>query len=366
MKHSTNWWIGIDDDAKKMNVAIFKDHERAPRQEFVVHFDDRGLGRLERKLKELPGQVRCAYEAGPCGYFLYRSLDEKGICCTVAAPSLTPVKPGDKVKTNKKDARKIADSLRSGNLTPVYVPDVAQEAVRDVVRVREQILKDLGRQQKRLKSFLLRQGRRYDGGKKSWTESYWQWLRSQKFDNPDLRMVFEHYMLAVEISQHQLRLIEQEMEPIAQRKEYADRVQNLTALYGVRQLTALTMVVESVDLRRFESAPGFMDYSGLVTAEDSSGDKQRHYGITKTGNAHLRRVLVETAWHYSRMRGVGKTVLKRREGLPLGVVKIAQKADARLRRKYLRLVRRNKLAIVAVTAVARELAGFVWAIGQQS
>ena len=322
------------------------------------------MQRLIAKLKQETGEVRCVYEAGPCGYELYRQLRQAGIQCDVIAPSLTPRIPGDRVKTNRRDAQKLGRLHRAGELTIIQVPNEDQEAVRDLTRAREDVREDLTRRQHRLSRFLLRQGYRYEGREK-WTKQYWRWIGTIQFSDTNLQTVFEESIRAIEQSQEQLKTFDTKLEEIAKRPEYVRKVERYKTLRGVRTVTAMTIVAEVWDMRAYGQAPRFMSATGLVSSEYSTGEHQRRGSITKTGNAHLRRVLVEAAWHYRHRGKAGAAIQKRRKGQPPQVVSIAERADQRLNRKFHRLVDRyNKKPVVAAVATARELAGFIWAIGQ--
>lgn len=356
-------WVGIDDSAKKLDVAFFCNQEENPREQFEVMNDPDGLGRFVKKLKAQRGEVRCVYEAGVCGYTLQRLLKKKGISCDVVAPSLTPRRPGDRVKTNKRDARKLAKLHRAGELTSILVPNEQQEALRDFLRAREDSLEDLTRQRHRLSKFLLRNGMKYRTGK-AWTKGHWGWLRTCHFDDPLKQEVLTQCRRTVEETQERLKTFDEKIEEIVKRPEYARLASYLMALRGVKALTALTIIAEAVDLKRYVSAPAMMSAIGIVPSEYSTGDSQRQGGITKTGNGHWRRVLIESAWHYRHSPVTSGALKQRRKNLPEEVVAIAEKADRRLHKKYVKIVNRGKRATVAAVAVARELAGFVWAIGQ--
>jgi len=364
MANSTTW-VGIDDAADKFDVAIFYSQEENPREESQVMNDPDGLGRFVKKLKALPGEVRCVYEAGVLGYTLQRFLKKKGISCDVVAPSLTPRRPGDRVKTNKRDARKLAKLYRAGELTSILIPTEKQEALRDLLRAREDTLEDFTRRRHRLSKFLLRNGLKYRLGK-AWSKGHWQWIRNCHFEEANRQMVLNEYRKSVEETQEQLKTFDEAVEEIAKQPEYIRISSYLMALRGVKAITAMTIIAEAVDLKRYVSAPAFMDSNGLVPSENSTGDTERRGSITKTGNSHLRRVLVESAWHYRHSGVASRTLKQRRKGLPEEVVRIAEEADRRLTKKFAKMVHRGKRSTIAAVAVARELAGFVWAIGQVS
>lgn len=356
-------WVGIDDAADRLDIAIFYGNEVLPRHEFPVVNDTQGLRRLIKKLKTMPGEVRCVYEAGVNGYHLYRVLDKHGIACDVVAPALTPRKPGYRVKTNKIDARKLATMHRSGDLTSIKVPKEEQEAVRDLMRAREDALEDLQKTRHRLGGFLLRRGLRYRAGK-PWTQGHLKWLKGLSFENQHLQEVLEEYRLALDEATERLKRFEVRVEAAAEKEPYKKLATLLMALRGVKVITAMTIIAESVDLKRYLNAPGYMDAIGLVPSEFSTGDKRHQGPITKTGNAHLRRVLVESAWHYRWAPGLSKAMKQRRKDLPADILAIARKADQRLHKKHTSLVHKGKSKKIAAVAVARELAGFIWAIGQ--
>jgi transposase len=363
MKHCITWWVGLDDSADKIDIAIFQNQEEEPREEIGVSTDDRSLGRLIKKLKSLSGKVRCVYEAGVCGYELQRLLSRRGIECDVVAPSLTPRRPGDRVKTNRRDARKLAKLHRAGELTTILIPNEQQEALRDLMRAREDVLEDVTRRRHRLTKFLLRHGHKYRLGR-AWTQGHWQWLAQLRFEDPSLQMVLEQYRLSLDQALEQLKTFDQEVEALAQRPEFARLTRCLMGFRGIKAITAMTILAEAVDLRRYVSAPALMSAIGLVPSEYSTGAKERRGSITKTGNAHMRRVVVEASWHYRHSPIASKALKQRRRELPPEILRLVQRADQRLHKKFRKLVNKGKPSTVAVVGVARELAGFIWAVGQ--
>lgn len=363
MAYLTNW-IGIDDHADKLTIALYVGQQKQPTKEWEVAPTESGLRQLVWWIKGLDGLVHCVYEAGPCGYELYRLLVARKIDCMVAAPSLTPRKPGERIKTNRRDARKLAELHRAGMLTLITVPDRRQESVRDLLRARGDVRKNVLSARHRLGKFLLRHGRRYRDGS-TWKAGHWRWIRSQTMSEPYEQIVLNHYIGALEALQGQLRTIDAQVHDAAREPDYAPMVAQLCVLRGIDVLSAMIILSELGDLRRFTSASQLMGAVGLVPSEYSTGDKTRRFSITKTGNAHVRHVLVQAGWHYQHAPRAGSAVRKRRSGQPEGVVTVARRADERLHRKYRRLVGRGKRSTVAVTAVARELAGFVWALGQE-
>ena len=364
MTNNNITWVGMDTDADKAEVAIYRGWESEASARFPIGMDNKGIKKLIERLKRETNEVRCVYEAGPCGYPLARRLREAGIQCDVIAPSLIPQKPGDRVKTNRQDAQNLARLYRAGELTVIHIPQESDEAVRDVTRAREDVREDLTRRQHRLSRFLLRHGYRYRDGD-AWTQKHWDWIGKIQFDDRNLQMVFDESIRAIEQSREQLKTYDERVEELAQQPAYAQKVERYKVLRGVRTITAMTIVAEGADLRRYATAPQFMGSTGLVPSERSTGEHERRGRITRTGNAHLRRVLVEAAWHYRHRPMSGPQVKRRRKGQPAALVTIAERADQRLTRKFRKLVDRyNKKPAIAAVAVARELAGFIWAIGQ--
>ena len=357
-------WVGMDTDARSNHIALYRGWDMQASAEWKAGMDAAGIRKLVERLKREGEEIRCVYEAGPCGYELYRKLRGAGIHCDVIAPSLTPQKPGDHVKTNRRDARYLGRLYRAGELTVIDVPDEKQENLRDLTRAREDVREDLTRRQHRLKRFLARQGYHYQDGD-PWTLKHWVWIRKIRFEDSNAQTVLEESIRAVEQSQEQLKTYDSRIQENAQKPEYAKKVQRYETLRGVGTITAMTVVAETWDMRRYGKAPQFMASTGLVSSEHSTGDHERRGKITKAGNAHLRRVLVEAAWHYRHRSKAGTTIKKRRKGQPEAVVSIAERADQRLNRKFRKMVdAHNKKPVIAAVAVARELAGFLWAIGQ--
>jgi transposase len=318
------------------------------------------LGRWVQRVAQA-GPVQCVYEAGPCGFTLARHLGRLGVPCTVIAPALVPKRAGDRVKTDRRDAQQLAQLFRAGLLTAVAMPTEAEEALRDLVRAREAAVADLLRMRHRLKRFLGRHGRRLTGTK-AWSARYLAWVRQQTWPEPAHTLTQTALLRAVDEATDQVRTLEAAVrEAVQAQPAVAARVARLRAFRGIDTITAATLVVEFGDPRRFRSAPAAMGYTGLVPREHSSGARRRRGEVTKTGNAHLRRVLVEAAWHYRRGPAVSAALRARQVGVPEEVRRRAWRAQHRLYRRYHRLVQRGKLPVQAVTAVARELVGFVWA-----
>ena len=363
MRNGINW-IGIDDSADKWTIAQYSGGQPAPTREFELVPSESGYRKLIGWLKQLDGEVWVVYEAGPCGYELYRKLQQKKIRCEVAAPSLTPRRPGERVKTNRRDAAKLAKLYRAGELTLIVVPDAAHEALRDLVRARRAVQRDLLRARQQLNHLLLRHGHRYRDGR-HWNQRHWQWIASIELPHADAQSVIVETRLMIEQRIEQLRRYDGLIEEAAGRPQYAPYVRALTALRGIDTLTAVSILTELGDLRRFTTAPQMMAAVGLVPSEYSTGDQVRRFGITKTGNTHVRRLAIEAAWHYQRGASAGITVQRRRRDQSPVIIDIARRCDARLNRRFHRLTSRGKPSNIAIVAVARELIGFVWAIGQQ-
>jgi transposase len=312
-------------------------------------------------------QLKACYEAGPTGYVLYWQLTALGVHCEVVAPSLVPVKAGDRVKTDRRDAAKLARNYRAGDLTPVWVPDAAHEALRDLVRTREDARQDQHRARHRLSKFLLRHGRRPPQDvKKSWTQKYLTWIKEQvHFDQPALDATLLDYVHEVTHMAERIERLEKAIDVAIEKAPAEMRavIEALQVLRGVAKITAVSIVAEVGRLSRFQKAAQLMGYSGLVSSEFSSGNRIQRGGITKTGNAHLRRVIVEAAWAYQRRPWVGGALLKRQQGLDQELKDLGWKAQWRLYHRYCKLTARGKNKNQTVTAVGRELLGFIWAIG---
>jgi transposase len=320
-----------------------------------------GQDHLAKKLlREAPEDVLCCYEAGPGGYALQRQMQAVGVRCQVVAPSLIPVKPGERVKTDRRDARKLANLLRAGLLTEVHPPTVEEEAVRDLCRCREDAKEDLLRSRHRLVKMLLRRGTVWVAGKRAWTKAHHEWLRGLRFELPADRAVFEDYLLAIEQIEERIARLDAKLEALSQEEPYREPVGWLRCFRGIDTVTAMTLVAELHDFRRFHSARELMAYLGLVPSEHSSGGGRRRGSITKAGNCHVRRVLVETAWHYRHAPALSKKYRRRRRGQPTWVLALADRAQQRLHRRYVRLSARGKPHNKVAVAIARELVGFIW------
>jgi transposase len=353
-------FVGLDTHKAMIQACMYVPGREAPLEWELPH-EAGALRRMVKKiLKEAPGEVKACYEAGPCGYALQRTLKELGMPCEVVAPSLIPMKPGDRIKTDRRDARKLAELLRAGLLTAVHAPTKEEEAVRDLCRAREDAVEDLGRARHRLGKLLLRRGLIWEGT--AWTQKHWAWIRGLKWETPEEEAVVADYQLGIEQVQERLKTLEAKLEICVSKEPYREPVAWLRCMRGINTVTAVTIVAELHDFRRFHSPRELMAYLGLVPSEHSSGEDRRRGGITKAGNSHVRRVLIEASWHYRHPYRIGAALKERRSGQPTQIVAVADKAGQRLSRRFHRLGARGKPVCKIVTAVARELAGFVWAM----
>jgi len=327
---------------------------------WTVANEPNAVRRLVRKLeREAPGAVQVCYEAGPCGYALQRRMTTPRVSCQVIAPALVPRKPGERVKTNRRDARKLVELLRAGLLTEVRPPTPEEEAVRDLCRARDDARTDLQRCRHRLGKLLLRRGLHYSG--RNWTRAHRQWMDSLIWTHAAERVVVEDYLLAIDQVETRLSELDVRLTAIAQTDPYREPVAWLRCFRGIDTLTAILILAELHDFRRFQAPRALMAYLGLVPGEDSTGEKHRRGRITRTGNSVVRRLLVETAWHYQHRPAVGVGLARRRKGQPGRVIAIADKAQQRLCRRFRKLATEHKPAPKIVVAIARELAGFLWA-----
>jgi transposase len=321
---------------------------------------------LKKVLKRLGpiGSLFCCYEAGPTGYDLYRKLTDSGFRCIVVAPSLIPKKPGERVKTDQRDACNLARLLRSGDLTPVWVPDEETEAMRDLVRARDDAKKAERVARQQLGKFLLRLGRRYPG-KTAWTGKHLDWIRGQEFDQEAQQIVLLDYIHTLEEATRRVHDLDKAIASQQEEWSRAPLVKALQAFRGISLVTAVGIVAEIGDFQRFATAPKAMSFAGLTPSEHSSGDSTRRGGITRAGNRYVRRLLVESAWSYRFTARMSPAIRKRNQGVPAGVRTIAWKAQKRLCKRYRQLLARGKTKQKTVTAVARELMGFIWAASQE-
>ena len=356
--------VGLDVHAETIAVAV-AESDGSVRELGTIRNRPEAVRKLIAKLGDV-SQLRVCYEAGPTGYPLYWQLTALGVHCDVIAPSLMPRKAGDRVKTDRKDAAMLARCYRAGDLTAVWVPDAATEALRDLVRAREVAKQDQLRGRHRVSKFLLRHGRQRPDGMKAWTLKHAQWLAQQRFELPTLQVVFDEYRATLALLADRVARLERAIQaalptlaPVQQ-----SLVGALATLRGVQQVTAATIVSELGTLRRFATARQLMGYTGLVPREHSSGSGVHRGAITKTGNAHLRRVLVEAAWAYRhRPTAASGTLRARQQGQPAPIIAIATQAQQRLCPRYRRFHEQGKPPLAVATMIARELLGFIWAIG---
>jgi transposase len=365
MKKNGEVFIGID-TAKARNAVAVADGDRNGEVRYLGEFDNtpEAVAKLVRKLADRYETLHFCYEAGPTGYGLYRQVLALGHACVVVAPSLIPRRPGDRVKTNRRDALSLARLLRAGELTAVWVPDETHEAVRDLVRTRAIAVEDYRRKRQHVTSFLLRHGRSYDG-KTSWRGRHKRWLDGQNFTHPAQRLAFQEMLNAVQATVGRMDRLEAALIEIVPQWTMASVVSAFQAMRGIQFMTAVTMVSEAGDLRRFDHPRQLMAFLGLVPSERSTGETKRQGGITKTGNSHARKALVEAAWTYRHAAGTGVQHQQRQAALPEPVRDIAWKAQTRLCARYRRLMAKGKRATVVVVAIAREIAAFLWAIAHQ-
>jgi transposase len=365
MHHSSTLYVGLDVHKDSIAVAyVAKDHDAE-----VIYLGPIGtrqcdIDQLVRKLQAKAQHLVFVYEAGPCGYWLYRYLTQKGYDCWVVAPSLIPKKAGDRIKTDRRDAVQLARLMRSGDLTPVYVPKVEDEAIRDLSRAREDTLHDLKTAKFRLKAFLLRHDIRYTG-RATWGPAHLRWLSEVVCPTPAQQIVFQEYVRAVTEHTERLHRLEQELHEHVKTWRLYPVVEALQALRGVQLTVAITLIAELGDLTRFDNPRQLMKYLGLIPSEYSSGERRRQGSITKAGNTHARRALVEGAWAYRYPAKVSRHIQLRLEQQPKAIQDISWRAQVRLCKRYRRLMARGKHANQVVVAIARELAGFIWAIAKQ-
>jgi transposase len=322
------------------------------------------LDKLIKKMDKPDLELRFVYEAGPCGYVIYRHLKKREYPCQVIAPSLIPTKASDRVKTDRRDARQLARLFRAGELTAIYVPDEEDEAVRDLVRARDRSMIDQRKARQRLKGFLLRLGHRYLG-RGNWSAEHLRYLASMKLSHAAQQIAFQEYLEAITVATERLERLTKAMEAALPAWKREPVVRAMMSLRGVALINGMTLVAEAGDLTRFDSPSQLMSYFGLTPSEYSSGEKRQQGAITKAGNGACRRALVEAAHHYRIAPRVSPAMQKRQEGQSKEVRAIALKAQQRLHSRYRLLTGRHKKTVIVVTALARELCGFVWAIACQ-
>ena len=356
-------YIGLDVHKDSIAVSIAPQDSTEVRRYGIIGGSLDAMDKLLKKLSSAGIELRLVYEAGPCGFVLCRYLRSKGVPCDITAPSLIPKRASDRVKTNRRDADQLARLYRAGELTLIHIPDQEDEAVRDLVRARTAAVVDQRKARNRLKGFLLRLGFRYTG-KSSWNEGHKRYLSKLIMPQPPQQIVFQESIHAIDDATDRVQRITQAVEDALPGWKWEPVVRALMCLRGFQVLTAMTIVAEVGDLSRFDSPRSLMDFFGLTSSEHSTGDKRVQGSITKCGNSHCRRVLVEAAWHYRLKPKVNQAMQQRQQHQTKPVRMIAWKAQQRLCKRYRQLAVRKK-SVVAVTAVARELVGFVWAIATQ-
>lgn len=356
-------YLGLDVHKETIAVAIAPENTSEVRSYGVIGGTLEAVEKLIKKLSSQNTELRCVYEAGPCGFVIHRYLKSKGIRCDVVAPSLIPKKASDRVKTDRRDAEQLARLYRAGELRAIYVPDQEDEAIRDLIRARTAAVCDQRQARNRLKGFLLRLGFRYSG-KTSWNDAHKRYLSGLLMPQPAQQIVFQECIHAIDDASQRLERLTQAVENAVPGWKWEPVVRALMSLRGVQVLNAMTLVAEAGDISRFTEPRQLMSFFGLTSCEHSSGGKRSQGGITKCGNTHCRRVLTEAAWHYRLKPQVSEAMQKRQEKQSKEVRLIAWKAQQRLHKRFRSLSVRKK-SVVVVTAIARELTGFVWAIACQ-
>lgn len=365
MPKSTTLFIGMDVHKETIDVAIATNRVNGAIRHYgqIPNRID-AINKLVTRLKREAKTLKFVYEAGPTGFGLYRHLVRKQHQCDVVAPSLIPKRPGDRIKTDRRDAIRLAQLYRAGDLTPVYVPEVDDEAIRDLSRAREDAMLDQKAARQRLKSFLLRHGIRYEG-LANWNEAHLRWLTGVILPTPAQQVAFQEYVNTVTERTHRVERLERMLKQQVEDWYYAPVVRALQAMRGMRFINAVTLVAELGDLTRFDHPRQLMCFLGLVPSQHTSGDRTRLGPITKSGNRHARRNLIEAAWAYRYRAKVSREIQLRQDKLPLKIRDIAWKAQLRLCARYRKLVARGKNKNVVAVAIARELLAFMWDIAHQ-
>ncbi len=362
--NNTITYVAMDTHKKQHKIALHYPC-REEIVEFAINNTVRDIKKMVNKVKkQAPGKIEFCYEAGVCGFTLKRRIEQLGCRCRVIAPSLVPRKPGERVKTDRRDAKKLLMMLKAGLLTEVHAPNEQQEAARELTRLRETAKENLKRIRHQLLKFLTRHGYVYRDGR-HWTQKHIAWMRTIEFAESTLTNVFENYFNEMIYCIGRLEALDKEVELLADSAEYKEIVGLLRCYHGIDTLTAITIITEIFEFGRFESPRHLMSYLGLTPSEDSSGDKQKKGSITKAGNKRARRLLNEAAWHYRHRYVPSKALKKRRKGQPQWAIEIADAAGRRLSKRHRHLINNGKMPCKANIAVARELAGFIWFVVTQ-
>ena len=365
-KHSI-LFIGLDTHKEFNEVAYIEEHRGAqPVHLGRVSSSKMAVQKLVRQFEsKYPGAtLHFVYEAGPCGYWIYRLITSLGHCCYVVAPSLIPKKPGEKIKTDKRDALKLAKLLKSEDLTPIYVPEPEDEAVRDLSRAREVAMKDLKDAKYQLKALLLHNNINYKGTA-NWSQKHLRWLTELVLPHPAQHIVLQEFLHTITERISRLERLDNELTHHVHQWRYYPVVKAIQAMRGVRLLVATGVVAELGDLSRFDHPRKLMSYLGLVPSEHSSGGKRHIGAITKCGNGRARRLLVEGAHTYRYAANISTDMQKRQEGLPKDIIDIAWKAQIRLCKRYKKMIAKGKHYNLVVTAIAREMIAYIWAIARE-
>ena len=358
--------VGLDVHKETIDVVVAEPGAQGEVRHFgTIGGDLRAVDRMVKQVRSGRRLLHFVYEAGPCGFHLYRHLRAQGLECTVVSPSMTPKRSGDRIKTDRRDAEALARLHRAGELRAIYIPSTDDEAFRDLVRAREDAVTSQSRARHRLKALLLRHGYRYEG-RAAWTFRYRQWLSNLKFPTAAQQIAFQEYIDTIGEAERRVARLTEQIRALLPQWKRARVVAGLQALRGVSMVTAVTLVAEIGDITRFSNPRELMAYLGVVPSEYSSGAKTRRGAITKAGNGHVRRVLAEAAWAYRGQARVGPALMCRQNGLPRPIIDIAWKAQLRLTARFRRLAARGKSLPKVATAVARELTGFVWDIARHT
>ena len=354
-------YIAMDTHKKEHTIAL-----HYPGQEEIARFTVRNtakdIAKMVKKIaRQAPGDIKFCYEAGVCGFILKRRIEAHGYTCAVIAPSLTPRKPGDKIKTDRRDALKLLTMFKAGLLTEVHAPDKQQEAARELTRCRQAAQENLKRVRHQLTKFLVRHGYIYLEGN-HWTGRHLNWLQSLEFEDTLLEDVFDSYFTEMRHCIERLASLDKQVEKLAQSEPYKEMVGLLRCFHGIDTLSAITIITEIFDFGRFSCPGELMSYLGLTCSEFSSGEKLKKGPITRAGNKHVRRILVEAGWHYRHPCSISRALRDRRNGQPQWVIDIADRAGQRLRKRYRHLINCGKMPCKVTVAIARELAGFIWSV----